>query len=124
MRNLSRLLLDRLIQRGILSEQEIRQLKIEVEEKLKLKNILTDRELTELVRRLRALKLPSAKSWAEHGFRGVLKQIAQEFCADRVYGAVELRNLKTSIHMAGVRKPEIFEKLEKAAQLAEAYGLE
>jgi glutaredoxin-related protein len=117
MGNRSRLLLDALIQRGVLSEKEIRQLETEVEEKLKPKNILTERELREVVRRLRNLTFPPAKSWAEHGFIGGLKQTAEDFSAERTYGAVELRNLKTAILRAGVRKLEVFEKLESAAQL-------
>jgi glutaredoxin-related protein len=122
--NLSRLLVDALAKRGVLSEQEIQKLANEVEEKLKPKNILTDEELREVFRRLRSLRFPHPKSWAEAGWIGGLRQNAEQFSAERVYGAIELRNLKTTLHTAGVRNETIFAKLESAAQLAEEYGLE
>ena len=43
--NMGRLLVDALVRRGILTEQEIQRLADEVEEKLKPKNIFTEEEL-------------------------------------------------------------------------------
>jgi hypothetical protein len=124
MTKLSRLMLDALIKRGMLNAREIQKLANEVEETLKPKNILTEKELREAVRRLRALKLPQPKSWAEACWVGGLKKDAECFSAERVYGAIDLHNLKTTLHAAGVRNRKIFEKLEAAAQLAEEYGFQ
>ncbi len=95
-----------------------------MEEKLKPKNILTDQELKEVVRRLRGLRFPHPQSLAEAYWVGGLRQDAEHFSAERVYREIELRNLKTTLHTAGVRNEAILGKLELAAQFVEEYGLE
>ena len=62
---MSRLLLDALINRGVVTEEELQKLANDVEERLKLKNILTEQELRETCRRLYDLRFPNPKSLAD-----------------------------------------------------------
>ena len=122
--NLSRLLVDILVKRGALSEQEIQELANKVEEKLKPRNILDEKELEEVTKTLQCLKLPSPTGFADAMWIHGTRQTAKEFSPNRVYGAIDLRNLKGTLQTAGIRHLNIFEKLEAAVKLAEEYGLE
>jgi hypothetical protein len=124
MENFGRLLADALKKRGILSEGEVERLVSELTEKLKLRNVLTEKELGEVARCLHHFELPEPTGWAHAMLIHIQRNIVEEFSADKVYGAVELRNLKTTLHAASARNKKIFEKLENAAQVAEEYGIE
>lgn len=122
--NLSRLLVDVLVKGGVVSMQEIQELAKKVEEKLKPRNIFDEEELEEVIKALQCLKLPSPTGYAHAMWIHGTRQAAKEFSPNRVYGAVDLRNLTGTLQTAGIRHLNIFEKLEAAAQLAEEYGLE
>jgi hypothetical protein len=119
---LSRLLVDILVKRGVLTEQEIQEQANKVEEKLKPRNIFDGKELEEVTKALQDLKLPSPTGYAHAMWLHGIRQMAKEFSSDRVYGAVDLRNLISTLLTAGIRDLNIYEKLEAAAQLAEEYG--
>ena len=122
--NLSRLLVDALVKRGVLSEQEIQELANKVEEKLKPRNILDEAELEEVITTLQCLKLPSPTGFSHALWIYGIRQTAKEFSINEIYGAVDLRNLASTLRTAGIRHLNVFEKLEAAAQLAEEYGID
>jgi len=72
---------------------------------------------------IRLSTFPAAKSLAEEGFRNAMKMRAQHFSVDRSLTGMELRNLETSLHIAGLRDEAVLRKLELAAKLAEEFGL-
>ena len=119
-----RLLADALKKKGVLNENEIERLVIELTEKLKPRNMLTKKELEMVVRCLNHFELPEPTGLAHAMLIHAQRDIVKGFSADKVYGAVELRNLKSTLYAAGVRNRKIFEKLENSAQLAEYYGIE
>ncbi len=122
--DLGRLLADALKKKGVLNENEIERLVIELNDKLKPRNMLTKKELEMVVRRLNHFELPEPTGLAHAMLIHAQRDIVKGFSADKVYGAVELHNLKSTLHAAGVRNRKIFEKLENSAQLAEYYGIE
>jgi len=121
---LSRLLVDALVNRGTLTREEIQALAHRVEDRLKLKNILTQKELNECSDHLHNLKIPTPRSWAEAGWWGTIRREVETFSSERVYGECGLQNLKAALAQAGVQDRTIFRKLDNAAKLAEEYEVD
>jgi hypothetical protein len=68
MADLARLLLDTLKRKDVLSEIEVENVEQELTERLKLKNILTQEELTDTSAALHNLRLPKPTGWAHAGW--------------------------------------------------------
>jgi len=85
---------------------------------------LTEQKLRETGRNLHDLRFPNPKSLADALLVHAQKEDIEQFSTESIYGAIQLRNLKSTLHTAGIRNEQIFRKLEAAAQIAEEYGIE
>ena len=114
-------ILDVLIQKDIVSEEELKQRSADILERLKPKNFLSSEELREVRMCLDALEVPSPTGWAHALYVHAIKEAKETFSPDRVYCESCLINPRSTLDKAGLKNQQIDRKLSKAILFAQSH---
>ena len=103
-------------------EERVNQRLDEVNNYLKLKNILSRNEIKEIQIAMKNYELPSPRGFAHAMSIHGLKCDIQYFDIDRVYDSNSLGNLSSTLHRIGIKNENIFLAIRSAIRTAKKYG--
>jgi hypothetical protein len=112
-------LLDILIEKDIIGEEELKHRSANILERLKPKNFLTPAEVEEVRVCLDGLEIKSPKGWAEALYLHSLRDAKKTFSPNRAYCESCLINLRSTLDKAGLKNQQIDIKLAKTILFAQ-----
>jgi len=115
------ILLDTLVEKKIISEEELKQRKVDILERLKPRNFLTREELEEVRACLDTIEFPRPSGWAHALHIHAMKDAKETFSPDKVYDEPCLINLRSTLYTAGLKNKQIDIKLATAILVAQNY---
>jgi hypothetical protein len=104
-------------------EEQINQKLKEVNNSLKLKNILSQEEIEEIQVAMKNYVVPSPRGFAHGMWINSIWNHIKFFSDERVYDSVSLGNLASTLYTIGIQNKNIFAAIEGAMKLTKKYGV-